>query len=386
MADPITPNLAFRKVVAALRESDERYRRLVEGIRRYAILMFDREGIILTWNQGIETLLGYSREDIIGKSVSILYTAKQRAAEAPELEMATTVRTGESDGVRVSVRKDGAEVVGHDTTTALCTTSGEVFGFAKVIRPLSEADSKTASELARALAALHIETEHRQRLEVALLTAVEAERQRLGQDLHDDLSQRLTGISLMTRALAKEIDGKEPRLGRKLQEISKLLSDANECARSLARGLHPVTLAAQGLPAALEELASRVPVDVTFRWPTSERLDLEEPVALHLYRIAEEAVGNALKHSGANRITIKIDTPREGAPALVISDNGRGFDPAGEKGAGMGLRNMQYRADAIHAVLTVESKPNRGTDIRCTIPSRRAKRSRPARSAKRRSK
>ena len=91
---------------------------------------------------------------------------------------------------------------------------------------------------------------------------------------------------------------------------------------NLSRGLHPVTLTRQGLPAALEELAARVPKDVEFNWPISERLDLETSVALHIYRIAEEAVGNAIKHSEADKITIELQTISASKVALIVSDNG----------------------------------------------------------------
>ena len=369
MTESVTPDPNIRKAVAALRESDERYRRLVEGIRRYAILMFDSDGIVLTWNQGVRTMLGYTREDILGKSISIIYTAKQRDADALKAEMAKAIRDRDVEQIRACLRKDGTEVLGHETTTAL-RANQKVFGFAKVIRLLADSASHTASELEQILATLHVETERRKHLEAALLTAVEVERQRLGQDLHDDLSQRLTGISLMIRAIAQKMEGKEPGLRREMRKVTKLLTEANDCARHLAHGLNPVTLSKRGLPAALEELASRVPDNVTFRWPTSKRLDLEDSVALHLYRIAEEALSNALKHSGADLITIEIDTAGE-AHTLVICDNGKGFRTGAERRAGMGLRNMQYRADTICATLTIESTPKGGTCIRCSIPVRK---------------
>src|SRR5207302_1212199 len=145
--------------------------------------------------------------------------------------------------------------------------------------------------LASTVAILKDEVEQRRRLEIELLTAVETERQRIGQDLHDDLCQRLGAIALIGGSLAKEVSAIDQKLGEKLWEIPPLAEETIESCRNLARGLHPVTLASAGLPAALAELAARVPANVKFHWPHSERIDFEPMVALHLYRIAEEAVG-----------------------------------------------------------------------------------------------
>jgi signal transduction histidine kinase len=123
---------------------------------------------------------------------------------------------------------------------------------------------------------------------------VETERQRIGQDLPDDLCQRLSAFALLSGSLAKEVSALDEKLGGKLGEIPSLVTETIGSCRNLANGLHPVTLASTSLPAALEELASTVPADVKFHWPHSERIDFEPMLALHLYRIAEEAVTNAV--------------------------------------------------------------------------------------------
>jgi len=203
-------------------------------------------------------------------------------------------------------------------------------------------------------------------LEIELLTAVETERQRIGQDLHDDLCQRLSAIALLSGSLAKEASALDKTLGEKLGKIPSLIVETIGSCRNIARGLHPVTLASAGLPAALEELATRVPVDVKFHWPHSERIDFEPMLALHLYRIAEEAVTNAVKHAGAKRITIGLAI-LAGRPVLEIADDGKGIGQK-LKTEGMGLRNMQYRADVIGGELTLEARKGGGTCVRCTLP------------------
>jgi signal transduction histidine kinase len=137
------------------------------------------------------------------------------------------------------------------------------------------------SGLASALPAIKSEVRQRRRLEADLLTAVESERQRIGQDLHDDLCQRLGGMALLVGSLAKQVAIKDRGLGAKLAEIPALIEATIDSCRDLARGLHPITLASAGLPAALKELAERMPVNIRFVWPEGKRIPFEPNVALH---------------------------------------------------------------------------------------------------------
>jgi signal transduction histidine kinase len=254
-------------------------------------------------------------------------------------------------------------------------------GYRRVVAALDDCEKRYDSlikstgatndlRLASTVAILKGEVEQRRRLEVELLAAVESERQRIGQDLHDDLCQRLGAIALLIGSLAKEVSVLDEKLGGRLQKIPSLVTETIRSCRNLARGLHPVTLASAGLPAALEELATRVPADVNFHWPRSERIDFEPMLALHLYRIAEEAVANAVKHAGANSITIGLAI-LDGRPVLEIADDGKGIGEK-PKTEGMGLRNMQYRASVIGGELTVEARKGGGTCVRCTLPRRKS--------------
>jgi len=372
MADLSTPKPAYRKVVAALAESEERYRMLVESVRRYAIFMLDSAGIILTWNRGMQELLGYNRDEIVGHSGAVVFNTPV----AFKKELARAKRSGESIAEHLNIRKDGSEVRVHDTTTSLRNLEGRLIGFAKVVRHIDSSndrkDNTAAIELAKALARIQVEVEHRQRLEAQLLTAVEQERERLGRDLHDDLSQRLAGAALMTRTLAKELKGRSAADREKARALGDLLAEATSVARNLSRGLHPITLTANGLPKALEELAARVPQNVRFSWPSSKKLDLDPSVALHVYRIAEEAVGNAVRHAKANKVTIEMHITPGRKIALTITDDGIGF----RRGAaeGMGLQNMRYRARVIRGTLKIASAPQRGTVVTCILPIQQPRR------------
>src|SRR5205085_100383 len=258
-------------------ESEERYRVLVEAVRRYAIFMLDSKGTIITWNAGVRELLGYERDDIVGKSGALVFNGTERRSGAFKQELAQAKRLGESIAEHAVFHKDGREVWIHETTTTLRAQDGALIGFAKVSRAADPrhdpAADVAAVELAKALAALHAEVEHRHRLEAQLLSAVEEERERLGRDLHDDVSQRLVALAMIVRTLENQANLASPESRKRLHEIGKLLSETTAVVRNLSRGLHQVTLNAQGLTAALAELAGSVPNHVKFSWPQSERLN-----------------------------------------------------------------------------------------------------------------
>ena len=236
---------------------------------------------------------------------------------------------------------------------------------------LDTTDAPDEERLKTALSILKSEVQQRRRLETDLLNAVEAERERIGQDLHDDLCQRLGATAIMISVIATRVGQIESAIGTELQEIAKLINDTIESCRVLARGLHPVTLVTKGLPAALDELAERMPEGIVFRWPHGKRIEIEHEIALHLYRITEEAVGNAVRHADATRIEIALDAIK-GETVLVVEDNGKGFSH-GSVTDGMGLRNMQYRANVIGATLEIGQRKGGGTRVCCRLPDLRPK-------------
>ena len=207
-------------------------------------------------------------------------------------------------------------------------------------------------------------------LEQEILTICERERNRLGQDLHDDLCQQLTGIEFLSQTLAASLAKKSPAEGEQGRELAAIVRHLMVQTRDLARGLSPLSLEADGLMVALRELAGRTeklfgracrfvcdsPVPVT-----------DQTVGVHAYRIAQEAVGNAVKHSRAKLIEIRLTARSEGF-GLEILDDGVGISRVQAHPAGMGLQIMQYRAEVIGASLFVQPNPQgRGTRIYCEV-------------------
>jgi PAS domain S-box-containing protein len=206
-------------------------------------------------------------------------------------------------------------------------------------------------------------------LEREVLVTAEEEKERLGRDLHDDLCQQLTGIEFLSQTLAGQLrnNGGEPA-GR-VGEIARMVREAITHTRELARGLSAGLLETLGFSGALQELAASsrkiFRKDCRFH---GQRINLKEDpdLAIHLYRIAQEAVSNAIKHGEASRVDISL-TRKDGRVVLRIRDNGVGISEGPHKHKGIGLRLMQYRAGVIGGTLMAQRNRNGGTVVTCRV-------------------
>lgn len=223
----------------------------------------------------------------------------------------------------------------------------------------------TAIERDRALAEAERE---RRRLEREILEVGEREQHRIGQDLHDGLGQQLTAIEMMCASLKADVSVAQPDLTKQVERICAMLREAIGHTRSMARGLVPVKDEPEALWASLVELVERMNSlgRATCQLKCAQTVLVENnAVAGHLYRIAQEAMNNAVKHSGATEVVIYLAENAKGLE-LRIADNGKGL--ARTRSAGMGLQVMKHRARVIGAELDVTSKPGGGVTITCTLP------------------
>ncbi len=210
----------------------------------------------------------------------------------------------------------------------------------------------------------------RKELEREVLEIAASEQRRIGQELHDSVGQEITGLALMANVLTEKL----PASDFAHQVATRLVGGLNRLhqqVRTLARGLVPVQIEAHGLRAALHDLAARSSEQSNVRISFDCRGHVAEPdhaTATQLFRIAQEAVSNALRHGRPREIQILLESATTGM-LLQIQDDGTGLSPRAEDGKGMGLRIMQYRAELIGSVLSVESSVGRGTTVVCTIPN-----------------
>jgi PAS domain S-box-containing protein len=211
----------------------------------------------------------------------------------------------------------------------------------------------------------------RRQLEREVLEVANREQQRIGSDLHDGLGQELTGIALLLRGLENRAEREAASLSPAIEEVALLVNDAIFTTRALARGLSPVTFDRGGLAFALEELARRLSamfhIDVRCEADHALERGLNSANALHLYRIAQEAVTNAAQHGHADfvQIALRHDADRG---LLRIEDNGSGFGVAVNESKGLGLRIMHYRTQMMAGSLRVEPARPHGTVVSCRFP------------------
>jgi signal transduction histidine kinase len=212
----------------------------------------------------------------------------------------------------------------------------------------------------------------RQRLQEDYSEAVWQQQRVIAQELHDGLGQQLTGLGFMSQSLSEKL--KDPEEARRAERLTDGLKTAMEQIRGLARGVTPVAADAEGLMSALRSLAETTAaaygIDCRFECPEPVPVE-DNAVAVHLFRIAQEAVTNAAKHGKPSRISILLRTGPEGL-TLSVTDDGSGFSRTGGVHKGSGLSIMRYRAAAIGAVLSIEDAAGRGTRVACTFTDRAA--------------
>lgn len=222
-------------------------------------------------------------------------------------------------------------------------------------------------ELGRGALFFGCDITQRKLIERELLRVSDAEKNRIGSDLHDGLGQYLTGISCLSAALRDKLSTQSRSEAEEAATISSLVQEAIAQTRALARGLCPVQLETAGLDTALEDLTYQVQRlhGLDCRFVSSGPMPpCDSTVALHLYRIAQEALNNAVKHSGARTITVTLDFSKENK-VLCIEDDGCGFDPEVKHSPSSGLQLMPYRAAMIGGTLTITTQPSAGTQVEC---------------------
>ncbi|MGN6586015.1 MAG: sensor histidine kinase [Solirubrobacterales bacterium] len=211
----------------------------------------------------------------------------------------------------------------------------------------------------------------RRRAGSAALHAQEEERARVARDLHDEVNQSLTGLLLRLEAAR---DAAPPELEGELAETKALANQAMTELLSLARQLRPTALDDLGLAAAIEgqvEQLRRGEVDASLD-VAGDFSDLGDDAQLVVYRVAQEALSNAARHSGAGHVEVRLRRNDTGGVVLEVSDDGRGF-AFDESQRGLGIGGMRERALLIGAELTIESRPDKGTTVRLTVPGESAR-------------
>jgi PAS domain S-box-containing protein len=373
----------------ALRESEERFRLMVEGARDHAMFLLDPENTITFWSTGAERVFGWKHQEAIGKSGAIIFTPEDRKNRAVEKEINTALKEGRAPDRRFHLRKDRSRFWADGVLMRLDDSEGKLRGFAKVARDATD-QRRIEDELAHArdemeqrvvertreLVAMNTELERtmadRQQLERELLEISEREKRRIGEDLHDMVCQELTATALFLKSTAQQIAADSAAAAKTLEESAQTVNRNVVLARKLAGGLQAIELTASGLKNALRDLAAGACENSGIKCHVKIARGVHVPddtVALHLYRIAQEAVTNAVKHSGAKNVLVTLDRNKTHT-CVSVQDDGKGLVQR-KRGKGLGLHMMRYRANALGGELKIERRRTGGTDITCIIPTKR---------------
>ena len=347
--------------------ADDLFRLLVESVGDYAIFMLDPSGRIVSWNTGAQRIKGYDESEAIGRHFSMFYSLSDRALGVPATLLERAGREGHAKHEGWRVRKDGSRFWADVVVTALRQPSGELRGFVKMTRDMT--DRRQSEESLREQRALLTKAAgDLLALTRRLVEAEEAERRRLARELHDRVGQNLSALAFNLDVALAALGDSRPEVCVRLSDSVDLLQGTLQSIEGVMADLRPPLLEEYGLGAALERhiegFANRTGIAVVFDDSAKEgarSLRIENAVAL--FRIAQEALNNIAKHAAAKKVRVSLAL--QGLDAVVrISDDGHGFDLASAARAGRwGMRTMRERAEAAGGRIDVFSSPGKGTSV-----------------------
>ena len=347
----------------ALRDSQERFRLLVEGVKDYAIVMLDAEGYVLSWNLGAERIKGYRPEEIIGRHFSSFYSCEDIRAGKPELGLKAAAAEGRFEDEGWRVRKDGSRFWANVVITALLDADGNLRGFAKVTQDVTE--RKKAEESVRELSG-------------RLLSVQDEERRRMARELHDSSAQTLSALSLNLALANQYVDPVcHPQAAKALSDCLSLADQASREVRTFSYLLHPPLLDQAGLAQALQWLVegfaqrTKIRVDLELSPPKLERLPRDTETAL--FRIVQECLTNIYRHSESSTAVVRLDWNSK-ETILQVEDQGKGMPKTLGQGdgkpaaLGVGIRGMRERVRQLGGSMDIRSG-NPGTLVEVVLPS-----------------
>lgn len=338
--------LMEQRLEEALRWSDEERSSIVQAAP-IAVVTYDAEGVVTSWNPAAESMFGYPENAVKGKPDPTLPAGENGGLQ----EMLAAVLRGERyQGEGKRVKADGSPI---EVRLAVAPLHGNRDGVVALTEDITSR-KKAEAELVQVRAALQ--------------TARDEEARRIAQELHDDVTQRLSMVAVDLGRLA---GGAEPegKLGEELRLLQDKVIEISQAIREVSHQLHPTVLDDLGLENALEELceefAVREEMPVVFLAEVGAK-PLPAPVARCLYRVAQEALHNVSKYARARKVEVRL-VQKGALLELRVKDEGDGFQLARVR-AGLGLHSMRERVELLRGRLVIESTPGKGTLVMARVP------------------
>ncbi len=344
----VATDITRQKEAQAALQAREAYLRAVVDTAVEGIISIDEGGVIQSFNRAAERIFGYRADEIIGRNVSVLMPSPYRE---------------EHDGyIRNYLATGRKKIIGIGREAMGLRKDGTLFPLELSVSEFRYADQRMFAGIVRDIT-------ERKELERYLAEAASAEQQRIAQDLHDGLGGQMGGIAILASFLHRRlVDAGSPQ-AELAAELVEHIREAGQQLRDVAHGLLPVEVSANGLMLALERLAEHTDRadHLTCTFTCDGHVDLlDNTVATHLYRIAQEAVHNAIRHGKARHIDIAL-THEGPSVTLTVTDDGVGIPDDAVKRGGMGLRTIRYRAGVIGARLDIHRNGDHGTTVACTL-------------------
>ena len=346
----------------------------VDNLYLYAVFAIGLDGTILNWNPGVEAVLGYPEADFVGQPAHLIFTEEDRQAGIPEQELRIAKEKGNAHDVRQHLKQDGSRFWATGAMTALRDETGELTGFAKVVRDSSKSKALEAS-LEQLNAHLEDEVSARtadlRELAAQVTLTEQRERQRLAQTLHDSVQQELYAIRFALTGLKKELAGH--KAAGTLADADALLKKTMQLTRDVTTDLAPPVLNAPDLCYPLQWLANSMQQKhgLQVMVVADEVCEVTHDASrVLLFNLAREFLFNVVKHAGTGEATLILSRDEKGLE-LVVEDEGKGFTPdpaAGKAATGLGLGGAEKRLRVFGGSLEVKAEPGRGTRITVRLP------------------
>ena len=355
------------KAERELQQSEKQYRMLVETMND-GLGVQDEQGKWIYVNDRLCEILGYTRDEMIGKPLADFLT---ETGHIIYQEQMTRRRMGERESYEIPwLRKGGQIVIALVSPRPTFDEHGSFKGSIAVITSITE--RKKAEE------ALRESEKHLKELSAQLLNAQETERKRISRELHDELGQALTAMKLRLNFIEKNLLNDQTKLKQECEQGVEYINQVIENVRRLSRDLSPTILEDFGLTAALRWLINNFAKSYNIKMTLDMRdIDSLLPRNSHaiVYRIIQEALTNVVKHSQAKNVSFAI-AEDDSRVSLSVEDNGIGFDAKetltrGPEEKGLGLATMKGRAQMLGGDLNISTQAGKGTLVTLSIPIKR---------------